>query len=180
MVPPKHSEDSTDRHMCLARSQHYGACMQPVVTAFEGGNENPACQDPSVAAFSIDKNAQTPQSSNGNLPNCPVPPSPPPPSGIDCIICWNGGCFPACPMPCCLPPNWHLDRWQLATMRSSTCQWQWHPAHWATAPRRQARPRCQVSWKQLPMPYTAQQTHNSWCQDCNSPHSYFHLSTHVR
>lgn len=144
VVPPKHSEDSTDRHMCLARFQHYGACMQPVVTAFEGGNENPACQDPSVVAFSIDKNAQTPQSSNGNLPNCPVSPSPPPPPGIDCPICWIGDCCPACSMPRCLLPNWHLDRWRLATMRPPTC----HSPAMATcptAPSRPARPRCQVS-----------------------------------
>ena len=54
--------------------------MQPRVSAFGGGEVNPACQDPTVAAFSNDVNAQTPQSSNGNLPACPEPPSPPPPS----------------------------------------------------------------------------------------------------
>ena len=58
--------------------------LQPRVSAFSGGGGNPACQDPSVVAFSNDENAQTPQSSNGNLPACPEPPSPPPPSPGKC------------------------------------------------------------------------------------------------
>ena len=59
------------------------SCMQPRVTAYSSdGEQNPACSDPSVAAFSNDANAQTPQSSNGNLPACAQPPSPPPPPAL--------------------------------------------------------------------------------------------------
>ena len=59
------------------------SCMQPRVTAYSSdGEDNPACSDPSVAAFSNDANAQTPQSSNGNLPACPKVPSPPPPPAM--------------------------------------------------------------------------------------------------
>jgi hypothetical protein len=69
--------------------------LQPLVTAFSGpnpgsssppsGSPDPGCGDPDVVAFLEDVNAQTPQASNGGLPNCNLPPaspfinSPPPP-----------------------------------------------------------------------------------------------------
>ena len=65
--------------LCILLNQGCAACS-PASQRFSGGEVNPACQDPTVAAFSNDVNAQTPQSSNGNLPACPEPPSPPPPS----------------------------------------------------------------------------------------------------
>ena len=69
------------RHETSGLTVH--VCMQPRVTAYSSdGEDNPACSDPSVAAFSNDANAQTPQSSNGNLPACPKLLSPPPPPAM--------------------------------------------------------------------------------------------------
>ena len=69
------------RHEASGLTVHL--CTQPRVTAYSSdGEDNPACSDPSVAAFSNDANAQTPQSSNGNLPACRKLPSPPPPPAI--------------------------------------------------------------------------------------------------